>query len=90
MRNSSLLAAFIAILCCQAAYALPPGERININTADAETLAEVIDGVGLRRAEAIVRYRDENGTFKDVVELTNVKGIGAQIVTANEDRLRVK
>ncbi|MDA1074587.1 MAG: helix-hairpin-helix domain-containing protein [Proteobacteria bacterium] len=85
-----LFAAILLMLMAQSANALPPGERININTADAATLAEVIDGVGLRRAEAIVRYRDENGAFKDVLELTNVKGIGEHTVTQNQDRLSVK
>lgn len=49
---------------------------VNINTADAATLADGLKGVGLKKAEAIVAYRNEHGPFKSVDELVNVKGIG--------------
>ena len=40
------------------------GPRVNINSANAETIAEVLDGIGLIKAEAIVRYRTEVGEFR--------------------------
>jgi competence protein ComEA len=49
---------------------------VNINTADAATLAGALRGIGLKKAEAIVAYRSEHGPFKSVDELVNVKGIG--------------
>ena len=51
---------------------------VNINTADAATLAGSLRGIGRSKAEAIVAYRDENGPFKSVDDLVNVKGIGAK------------
>lgn len=51
-------------------------QSVNINTADAATLAGTLKGVGLKKAEAIVAYRDEHGPFKSVDDLVNVKGIG--------------
>ena len=51
---------------------------VNINTADAATLAGSLRGIGQRKAEAIVAYRNENGPFKSVDDLVNVKGIGAK------------
>jgi comEA protein len=48
---------------------------VNINTASAEELM-VIDGIGRVKAEAIVKYRLENGSFDSVDELINVSGIG--------------
>ena len=48
---------------------------VNVNRADAQTIAEVLKGVGLRRAQAIVAYREENGEFRDVYELSNIKGL---------------
>jgi competence protein ComEA len=51
---------------------------VNINTADADTLAGSLRGIGRSKAEAIVAYRDENGPFKSVDDLVNVKGIGAK------------
>jgi len=64
-------------------------EAVNINTADAVTLAEALVGVGLHRAQAIVAYRDEHGKFQDVYELVAVKGIGEATVAQNEERIRV-
>jgi competence protein ComEA len=51
---------------------------VNINTADAATLAGSLRGIGRSKAEAIVAYRSENGPFKSVDDLVNVKGIGAK------------
>ena len=64
--------------------------QVNINTADAETLALVLDGVGASRAHAIVAYRDEHGSFASANELSEVKGIGDRIVDANAGKIRVK
>jgi competence protein ComEA len=61
--------------------------KVNINTADAKTLAEALEGVGPSRAEAIVKYRAEHGPFKSVEALANVKGIGQSVVEANLDRM---
>jgi len=62
---------------------------LNINTADASELAEVIDGVGERRAVAIVQYRETHGPFASVDELANVKGIGMKTVENNRGNLTV-
>jgi competence protein ComEA len=65
-------------------------KTVNINTADAATLAEVLTGVGLAKAEAIVAYRKEHGGFKSVEQLSEVKGIGERLVKANQERIVVK
>ena len=54
---------------------VPHSAQVNINLADAETIAMVRDGVGLNRAEAIVDYREANGDFKAIDELIMVSGI---------------
>lgn len=64
--------------------------RVNVNTADADTIALVLDGVGPRRAEAIVTYREQHGRFRDAAELVNVKGIGMTTITLNEGRIVVQ
>ncbi len=72
-------------------HAAPDGVGVvNINTADAETLSESLKGVGLSRAEAIVRYRETHGDFVDAYELANVKGIGERTVEVNESRIKLK
>ena len=68
------------------AWAFQP---VNINTANAEEIADALKGVGLSKAEAIVSYRDANGAFKHVDELVNVKGIGIRTVDINRDYIRL-
>jgi competence protein ComEA len=63
---------------------------VNINTADAQTLAAALDGVGASRAQAIVAYRDAHGPFRSVDDLTQVKGIGERVLDANRNRITVK
>ncbi len=49
--------------------------RISINTADKEQLVQ-IPSVGPSTADKIIEYREQNGPFQSIEELTNVKGIG--------------
>jgi competence protein ComEA len=62
---------------------------VNINTADAATLAKELSGVGLKRAEAIVEYRQKHGPFKSADELALVKGIGPAAVAKNRELIRI-
>lgn len=55
------------------------GDKININTADKETLIH-LSGVGPVIADRIIEYREKNGAFKSVEEITEVKGIGPGIL----------
>lgn len=50
-------------------------DKININTADLIELQE-IPGVGEATAQKIISYREENGKFKNIEDIKNVKGIG--------------
>lgn len=62
---------------------------VDINSADAVTLATAMQGVGDKKAAAIVAERDKNGPFKSVDDLTRVKGISAKTVEANRDKIMV-
>ncbi|MDD9863918.1 MAG: ComEA family DNA-binding protein [Gammaproteobacteria bacterium] len=62
---------------------------VNINTADAATLA-LIKGIGQAKARAIVSYREENGEFKSIDELADVRGIGPVIIEKNREFLTVE
>jgi len=61
--------------------------RVSINAASAEELAQAMNGVGLKKAQAIVSYRDEYGPFKTLDDLQQVPGMGASLVERNLDRL---
>lgn len=58
---------------------LLPGEQININTADAHELQR-LPGIGEKRAQDIIAYREEHGPFETVDELDEVSGIGPGIL----------
>ena len=62
---------------------------VNINTADAETLAMELSGVGPVLAAAIVADRETNGMFTTPEALTRVKGIGNRILELNEGNILV-
>lgn len=59
-------------------------EPVNINAADAQTISESLKGIGMKKAEEIVKYRTENGEFKSADELVNVSGIGTKTVENNK------
>lgn len=63
--------------------------KININSADMETLARELNGVGKAKARAIVEYREMHGAFATVDELLEVKGIGTAILEKNISKLTV-
>ncbi len=62
---------------------------VSINTASAEELAQVINGVGLKKAQAIVSYREEYGPFKELDQLQEVPGIGSALVERNRARIKL-
>jgi competence protein ComEA len=78
---------FIARIALALAMALPvlaiAGTPVNINKADAATIAKSLDGIGQSKADAIVAYRDANGPFKSADDLTQVKGIGKATLERN-------
>jgi len=58
---------------------------VNVNTADAKSISEALSGIGLKKAEAIVKYRTEKGLFKTAEDLANVKGIGEKTIEKNKN-----
>lgn len=63
-------------------------EQVDINHADAETIARVLVGIGMSRAQAIVAYREEFGDFANLDELMMVRGVGETTLKNNEARIR--
>ena len=63
---------------------------VNINTADANTLARELVGIGSAKASAIVKYRTEKGPFKSPEELKKVEGVGESTYERNKASIKVK
>lgn len=83
--SRSLLVAALALV----PFSLFAATPLDINTATAAELAAVMSGVGSKKAEAIIAYRDANGRFESIEQLSEVKGIGEALLSRNKDLLRV-
>jgi len=86
MKIIRILLTFLAFTFSALVYAGP----VDINIANASALAKNISGVGIKKAEMIVAYREKHGMFKKVEDITKVKGIGAKLLEKNRDVLIVK
>jgi len=86
--NRTILALLAAATLGAGASPVAAGP-VNINTADAATLAAELTGVGPALAEAIVRDREENGRYESPEALMRVKGIGARIIEMNRANILV-
>lgn len=62
-------------------------EKVNINTASEEELAEKLNGVGLKKAQLIVLHRKKFGEFKSIEHLQDVPGIGLGFIEKNREKL---
>ena len=85
MKTSINLAALVAALLPLCALAGP----VNVNSADAESIAAELKGVGLSKAKAIVEYRKKHGPFRSAEDLTLVKGIGERTLALNKGDIKV-
>ncbi len=62
------------------------GEKVNLNTASAADLQK-LNGIGQKKAEQIIAYREQNGQFKKIEDLMQVSGIGEKTFAALKDQL---
>ena len=64
-------------------------QLVDINTADAWTLQQRLEGIGPKRAAAIVDYREKHGLFKSLSDLEQVYGIGKKTLERNQDKIKI-
>ncbi|MDQ7061897.1 MAG: helix-hairpin-helix domain-containing protein [Sulfurimonas sp.] len=76
---------FLTILLLSITLALA---TVDINNATAKDFTS-LKGIGAKKAEAIVKYRDSVKCFKSIDELTNVKGIGNKTISKNKSDLKL-
>lgn len=86
----SVVAVLSLIVFCAPAFSAGDVDgKININTATAEELAS-LKYVGEKLSQRIVEYREENGAFEAVEDITKVPGVGPKVLEFNQDIMTVE
>ncbi|HBH63929.1 helix-hairpin-helix domain-containing protein [Erwinia persicina] len=67
----------------------PSTSQVSINSASAEELAAALNGVGIKKAESIVSYREKYGPFTQLEQLKEVPGMGNKLVERNLSSLKL-
>lgn len=63
--------------------------QVSINQATAEELT-VLPGIGKKKAEAIVAYREKNGKFGNIEDIEKVDGIGKDTLEKIRSHIVIK
>ena len=83
---NALLVVLLLSIFLTTAFAAP----VNVNTATAEEISENLVGIGMKKALAIVEYRQQYGDFKTMNDLVNVKGIGVETIEKNKTDILIE
>ena len=85
----TLLVAVVVAIAFVPATLAQKTEKININKASLEELTR-LKHIGPKKAERIVKYREENGPFERIEDIVRVKGIGPKTFELNKARITVE
>lgn len=90
IRKVSVILIFVALISFVGSFAnAEHNAKVNINTATVEGLMS-LKGIGEKKAESIVEYREEFGPFATVEGLKDVKGVGDKIFNKIKDQIVVE
>jgi len=81
-------AIFVSLFIALASLAVQ-ADPVDINTANAMVISKTLKGIGLKKAQAIVAYREKHGKFKTVDDLAKVQGIGKKTIALNKSNLTI-
>lgn len=81
-----LIFALSLVLVSAVALAKP----LNINAANEKEIAKTMYGVGPSRAKAIIKFREENGKFETIEQVTQIRGASNAILEKNRDRIAIE
>ena len=85
----SLISVLLLIFVTLPVLFAEESQKININTAPADELM-ILKGIGVKKAKAIIEFRENNGPFEQPEDLINVPGIGPKTFEANKNRIIVE
>lgn len=77
------------LLACFAVTRAEDAQKININTATADELLQ-LRGIGEKKAESIIEFREKQGPFKIPEDILKVPGIGTKTFEVNKERIAVE
>ncbi|WP_107934540.1 helix-hairpin-helix domain-containing protein [Ureibacillus chungkukjangi] len=77
------------VVSSTAASSSSQGTKIDLNSAD-EAALTTLPGIGPSKAQAILAFREENGSFKTIDDLKNVTGIGEKTFEKLKEFIVVK
>ena len=60
---------------------------VDMNVADAAQLDAMLDGVGAKKAQLLVEWRQAHGAFRSVEDVAKVKGFGIALAQRNKDKM---
>jgi len=90
MKYSILALALSTVLSSTPALAKPVDCKVNINVATASEISECLDGIGKKKAEGVVAYREQKGKFEKPEQLANVPGIGEKTIERNRSKIVIE
>jgi competence protein ComEA len=85
MNRSVFLGCLLLVVTMQA-NAADPSPKVDMNRADAAQLDALLEGVGEKKAQAIVAWRQQHGVFRSVADVAKVKGM-ARLAEKNRARM---
>jgi len=84
-----LLAAVLLTACLGLSGPVASAGPVNLNAADAATLANELKGVGMVKAQRIIDFRQKHGPFRTIDELAQVKGFSQKLIERNRADLKL-
>jgi len=84
------LTRILALLILMLTSGFAVGDVIDLNSADAKSLAKSLDGIGLTKARAIVAFRNQHGNFSSLDQLLQVKGVGKKTLERNRGKITLE
>jgi competence protein ComEA len=90
MKHSILALALSTVLFSTPTLAKSEDCKVNINLATTSEISDCLDGIGKKKAEGIVAYREQKGKFEKPEQLANVPGIGEKTVERNRNKIVIE